>query len=92
MVDEDRDNFLFVMTAAPTGGVNWKDALLSGNVDVDVARRVGAMLGVIHRASAVDGANVPENLKELRIWIASCSCGLIRITGPRQPRIPTWPT
>ena len=64
VVDEDRDNFLFVMTAAPTGGVNWKDALLSGIVDVDVARRVGAMLGVIHRASAVDGANVPENLKE----------------------------
>ena len=64
VVYEDRDNFLFVMTAAPAGGVNWKDALLGGNVDVDVARRVGAMLGVMHRASAVDGEDAPADLRE----------------------------
>ena len=63
VVDEDRDNFVFVMTAAPADGVNWKDALLGGNVDVDVARRVGAMLGVIHRASAVDGGKAPAGLR-----------------------------
>ena len=63
VVDEDRENFLFVMTAAPAGGVNWKDALLSGDIDPDVAARVGDMLAIVHRASAVDGHDPPASLQ-----------------------------
>lgn len=64
VVHEDRDNYLFVMTAAPHGGVNWKDALLSGNVDAAVAGRVGALLGSIHRHSAVSNNDIPVALRE----------------------------
>ena len=63
VVDEDRDNFLFVMTAAPGSGVNWKDALLAGDVDAHVAGQVGNLLGIVHRASAVDGHGVPASLQ-----------------------------
>ena len=52
VVDTDRGNWLFVMTAAPGDGVNWKEALLDGVVDVGVAAQVGSMLGIIHRRSA----------------------------------------
>ena len=62
---EDRDNFLFVMTAAPPGGVNWKDALMDGRIDVDAAGQVGALLGTIHRHSAVwEDAAIPPELRQ----------------------------
>ena len=62
---EDRDNFLFVMTAAPPGGVNWKDALLDGRIDVDAAGQVGALLGRIHRNSGVrEDAAIPPELRQ----------------------------
>ena len=69
VVDTDRGNWLFVMTAAPGDGVNWKEALLDGVVDVGVAARVGSMLGIIHRRSAVAaGAGragaIPPELRE----------------------------
>lgn len=43
---EDRDSFLYVMSAAPATASNWKAQLLAGRVDPEVARRVGR----IHRA------------------------------------------
>ena len=69
VVDTDRGNWLFVMTAAPGDGVNWKEALLDGVVDVGVAAQVGSMLGIIHRRSAVaagaGGAGaIPPELRE----------------------------
>lgn len=67
VVDTDRGNWLFVMRAAPGGGVNWKEALLDGVIDVGVAARVGSMLGIIHRRSAVAAGGVgaiPPDLRE----------------------------
>ncbi len=63
VVDEDRDNFVFTMTAAPGDGANWKAQLLGGHIDVAVAESVGSMLGEIHRSSMVDGASVPDGLR-----------------------------
>lgn len=63
VVHEDRDNFLFVMTAAPGNGVNWKDALLAGDIDVAVAGQVGSLLGIMHRSSCCVGENVPAELQ-----------------------------
>lgn len=44
---EDRENFLFAMTAAPPQACTWKEQLLSGEVSEHVAETVGAMLGRI---------------------------------------------
>lgn len=49
---EDQENFLFVMSCAPADGANWKEQLLGGKVDLRVARKVGAVLGMVHRATA----------------------------------------
>ena len=57
--DEDADNFLFVMSCAPAGGANWKEQLLAGQVDTDVAEKVGAVLGIVHSATA-DSAAIRE--------------------------------
>ena len=50
----DDDRFLFVMSHAPDGAVNWKDALLAGTVDLVTAERAGRLLGLIHGRSARD--------------------------------------
>jgi len=50
------ENYLFVMTAAPAGSATWKEALLNGKADVDVARQAGAMLALMITASRRDAS------------------------------------
>ncbi len=47
----DRENFLFVMTAAPTGSLAWKDMLLGRRADAPVARQAGLVLARMINAS-----------------------------------------
>ena len=61
VVHEDPDNFLFAMTTAPEQARTWKDDLLSGRIDMQVATNVGRLLAEMHQHSAVvDGAIPPE--------------------------------
>ena len=64
VVDEDRENFIFTMTAAPSDGVNWKEALLNGEVNPAVAARVGNLLAAIHRSTCVVDDDVPGELRQ----------------------------
>ena len=47
----DEANFLFAMSAAGSAARTWKEHLLAGSVDADVAARVGTLLGLIIRDS-----------------------------------------
>ncbi len=51
VVFEDRDNFAFAMSAAPANHVVWKQALLAGQVDLEIGRQAGRILGTIHAAT-----------------------------------------
>jgi 5-methylthioribose kinase len=44
---EDCENFLYAMSAAPSGSTSWKDRLLNGEICVDTAHAAGALLGRI---------------------------------------------
>ncbi len=46
----DRAKYLYVMTAAPGGSITWKDQLLGGKVDFEVARQAGSLLASISTA------------------------------------------
>ena len=48
---EDRENFLFAMTAAPAQAETWKSLLLKGEFDAGTAERVGCMLAAMVSAS-----------------------------------------
>jgi 5-methylthioribose kinase len=50
----DRENFVFVMTAAPAGSIAWKQSLLEGEVDLAVARQAGTLLAQMIAASRAD--------------------------------------
>ena len=47
-VFEDPLNHLFAMTAVPKPHSNWKALLLAGDVDLDLCRQLGELLGRIH--------------------------------------------
>lgn len=64
VIHEDQEHFLFVMSAAPQQTRTWKDDLLSGHVDVQVASQVGRLLGTMHQQSAVAGDAIPPALRE----------------------------
>jgi 5-methylthioribose kinase len=42
------EDYLFAMTAAPSESAVWKEQLLAGTAEPDVARRAGAILGRMH--------------------------------------------
>lgn len=48
---DEPDDYLFAMSCAPADAVVWKEQLLAGIADPEVARRAGAMLGVMHAAA-----------------------------------------
>lgn len=49
---EDRDNYLFGMEAAAPDHLVWKQALLEGTVEPDVAATLGDFLAIVHRETA----------------------------------------
>jgi 5-methylthioribose kinase len=55
VVFEDRENYLFAMTAAPPHVV-WKQQLLAGDVNPQVARACGHLLGTLHAGTWRDPA------------------------------------
>jgi len=53
---EDRANYVYAMTAAPAGHQTWKERLLAGQVESDLATAAGRLLGRLHAGSW----NVPQ--------------------------------
>ena len=53
---EDRDNYLFAMTAAPPQSQTWKEQLLRGNVSEAIAEQIGDILGAIIASTWRDSA------------------------------------
>lgn len=49
---DDRPNYLFAMEAAPADHVVWKQSLLAGDVNAEIAKTLGAYLAAIHRQTA----------------------------------------
>lgn len=48
---EDADNFLYAMTPAPDGARDWKTLLLAGQIQEEIADRIGSMLAAVIKAS-----------------------------------------
>ncbi|MGE0608397.1 MAG: phosphotransferase family protein [Pirellulales bacterium] len=48
---EDRDNYVFTMSAAPAAHTVWKAELLAGRVEPWSARQCGLLLGALHAGS-----------------------------------------
>lgn len=86
---EDRENFLFAMSAAPAGARAWKELLLAGVIREDTAVRVGRMLAAILRAGrgalhSTGGAGQPF-LEGRAVFDQLRLDPYYRFTGSRHP-------
>ena len=45
---EDRENYLFAMTAAPPAAQTWKQQLMAGEIKAEIAAACGKLLGRLH--------------------------------------------
>jgi 5-methylthioribose kinase len=52
IVFQDRPNYLYAMTCAPDDAVTWKAQLMAGQVDPEIAARLGTILGTVHANAA----------------------------------------
>ena len=64
---EDRDNYLFAMTAAPRPNTVWKQELLAGRADPRIAAACGRLLGTLHAASWLDPV-IAEQIGDCRLF------------------------
>jgi 5-methylthioribose kinase len=65
---EDRDNHLYVMSAAPADAEPWKAQLLRGDANPDTARRIGAIQAALREQTSLgqhgfDGLGFFEDLR-----------------------------
>lgn len=68
----DPEQFVLVIERAPLDWVAWKQQLLAGDVDQDLARSLGSTLGAWHATTAADPAladavDDPEAFDQLRV-------------------------
>jgi 5-methylthioribose kinase len=54
----DSRNYVFAMSHAPAGARVWKEILLAGEIDLEIGRHAGRILGKIHETTARDPALV----------------------------------
>lgn len=64
---EDRPDYLFAMTCAPDDAVTWKTHLMDGEIDPDIAARLGTILGTIH-ARANEHPALRETLADTSLF------------------------
>ena len=82
----DRDNFLYVMTAAPAGAQVWKDLLLARRADSPVARNAGLLLGKMINASR-DDASLATQFEDRTVFDQLRIDPYYRTTAVRHPEL-----
>jgi 5-methylthioribose kinase len=64
----DRDNFVFAMSHAPPEARVWKQQLLAGEADPEIALHCGRVLGRMHEATARDPALI-EPFADRKVFV-----------------------
>jgi len=86
VVHIDRENFLFVMTAAPAGSVSWKESLLAGQVDLAVARQAGSLLARMINAARTQ-PDLQKRFEDRTVFDQLRIDPYYRMTAARHPDV-----
>jgi 5-methylthioribose kinase len=82
----DRENYLFLMTAAPTGSTVWKESLLLGHVSPAVAREAGRLLARMITAAPA-GSEVQRRFEDRAVFDQLRIDPYYRTTAMRNPGV-----
>jgi aminoglycoside phosphotransferase (APT) family kinase protein len=83
---EDRENYCFAMEAAPRDHVVWKQQLLTGHVDEEIASQCGQLLGALHAGTWGD-ADLATSLRDRRIFDELRLDPYYRTLASRRPEV-----
>ena len=86
LIHVDRDNFLFVMTAAPPGSLPWKDLLLGRRADAAIAREAALLLAKVINESRGD-ANLSGQFWDRTVFEQLRIDPYYRTTAARHPEL-----
>lgn len=64
LIDVDPEHFVLVIERASRDAHVWKDDLLNADIDVQVAKNLGRVLGVWHRITALDKVTLDEFVED----------------------------
>jgi aminoglycoside phosphotransferase (APT) family kinase protein len=89
LIFHDPAENLLAMQAVPAPHENYKSLLLGGRLSrqavIDLARQFGTLLGVIHRAAAVAGAEVARAFDDRSFFLSLRLDPYYRFTAAREP-------
>lgn len=83
---DQRADYVFAMSHAPAGSAVWKEALLAGQVDLDVGERAGRILGLIHEGTGRDTSLV-ERFRDATIFVQLRIDPFYRRVRERRPEV-----
>jgi 5-methylthioribose kinase len=86
VVFADDDSHLFAMTLAPQDGENWKDLLLSGDIDIATATRAGELLGWLH-AEAANSEEARAAFADTEVFVQARVDPYHRVLAARRPEL-----
>ena len=86
VVHVDRENFLYLMTAAPPGSVVWKQSLLNGQVRCEVAETAGRLLATMIKVSQREPA-FQQQFADRTVFDELRIDPYYRTTGARHPDV-----
>ncbi len=86
IIDTDRRNYAYVMTAAPQGSKVWKESLLAGQVDLEIGRKAGELLAMLMSA-AHNHPNLREQFKDRTVFDELRIDPYYRTTAARHPEL-----
>ncbi|MCC7154973.1 MAG: phosphotransferase [Bryobacterales bacterium] len=81
---EDRENYLFAMSAAPSDSLPWKSLLLGGVIDEDTARSTGQLLSTMI-LSTEEKAGWQKTFGDLSVFVELRLDPYYRTTASRHP-------
>ena len=82
----DRANYVFAMSSAPADARNWKLQLLAGEVDLNLGDQVGAVLGRLHQATAMNAAAF-ERFRDRTVFVQLRVDPFYRRIQERRPEV-----
>lgn len=82
----DEENYLYGMEAAPNTARMWKDILMAGNIDYQVACKVASALAKVHNASARD-EEIKRRFESHKFFIELRIDPYLRTIAKRHPAL-----
>lgn len=83
---DDRANYVFAMSHAPLEARVWRDELLAGRVDLDLGRRAGCVLGLMHQAS-IEHPSRFEAFRDSKVFVQLRVDPFYRKVQERRPEV-----